>query len=62
VGLLVGAVPCVPTGFTIVAALRGQPLLGGFDPGRRWRSVVVNGAWRWGAGLLRPGARRLRLA
>ena len=62
VGLLVGAVLCVLTGFTIVAALRGQPLMGGFDPNRWWRSVLINGAWGWGAGLLLLGARRLRLA
>ena len=50
VGLLVGAVGCVLVGFTLVAALRGQPLMGGFDPNRWWRSILINGAFGWGVG------------
>jgi hypothetical protein len=34
VGLLVGAVGCVLVGFTLVATLRGQPLMAGFDTSR----------------------------
>ncbi|WP_232479113.1 hypothetical protein [Roseomonas rosulenta] len=61
VGLLVGAVGCVLVGFTVVAALRGQPLMGGFDPGRWWRSMLINGAFGWGVGVLLVVARRLRI-
>jgi hypothetical protein len=62
VGLLVGAVGCVLVGFTLVAALRGQPLMGGFDHNRWWRSVLINGAFGWGVGALLLAARRLRAA
>jgi sulfite exporter TauE/SafE len=58
VGLVVGAIGCVLVGFTLVAALRGQPLMAGFDPNRWWRSVVINGAFGWGVGLLLLAARR----
>ncbi len=58
VGLAVGALGCVLVGFTLVAALRGQPLLGGMDPARWWRSIVINGAYGWGTGLILAGARR----
>jgi hypothetical protein len=62
VGLLVGAVGCVLVGFTLVAALRGQPLMAGFDLNRWWRSLAINGAFGLGVGLLLVAARRLRLA
>jgi hypothetical protein len=62
VGLLVGAVGCVLVGFTLVAALRGQPLIAGFDLNRWWRSITINGAFGLGVGLLLVVARRLRLA
>ena len=62
VGLLVGAVGCVLVGFTLVAALRGQPLMAGFDPNRWWRSMTINGAFGLGVGLLMVAARRLRQA
>jgi hypothetical protein len=52
VGLLVGAVGCVLVGFTVVAGLRGQPMMGGWDPDRWWRSIVINGAFGLGTGLL----------
>lgn len=58
VGLAVGAVGCVLVGYTIVAGLRGQPLMGGMDPSRWWRSVAINGAFGLGLGLLLLGARR----
>jgi hypothetical protein len=58
VGLLVGAVGCVLVGFTVVAALRGQPLLGGLDHNRWWRSMLINGAFGWGVGVLLLAARR----
>ena len=62
VGLLVGAVGCVLVGFTVVAALRGQPLMAGFDPSRWWRSMLINGAFGWGVGVLLLAARRLARA
>jgi hypothetical protein len=62
VGLLVGAVGCVLFGFVVVAALRGQPLMAGFDPGRWWRSMLINGAFGWGVGVLLLAARRLARA
>lgn len=52
VALLVGAVGCVLVGFTVVPALRGQPLMGGWDANRWWRSILINGAWGLGTGLL----------
>lgn len=62
VGLLVGAVGCVLVGFTLVAALRGQPMMAGFDLNRWWRSIAINGAFGLGVGLLLVVARRLRFA
>jgi hypothetical protein len=59
VGLLVGGVGCVLVGFTLVAALRGQPLMAGFDYNRWWRSVLINGAFGWGVGVLLLAARRV---
>jgi len=58
VGLAIGAVACVLVGFIVVAGLRGQPLIGGMDPGRWWRSVAINGAFGLGVGLVLWGARR----
>ncbi|WP_188965551.1 hypothetical protein [Neoroseomonas lacus] len=59
VGLAIGAVACVLVGFIVVAGLRGQPMLGGMDPNRWWRSVVINGAFGLGVGVFLMGARRL---
>lgn len=59
VGLAVGGVACVLVGFTVVAGLRGQPLMAGMDPSRWWRSVTINGAFGLGVGVLLWGARRL---
>lgn len=58
VGLAVGAVACVLVGFTVVAGLRGQPLMGAMDPSRWWRSVVINGSFGLGVGLVLLAARR----
>jgi hypothetical protein len=60
VGLVVGAVGCVLVAYTLVAGLRGQPLMGGWDPSRWWRSVAINGAYGLGAGLLLLPFRRGR--
>jgi hypothetical protein len=54
----VGTIGCLLAGFTVVAALRGQPLMGGWDPGRWWRSTVISGAWGLRTGLLLPFRRR----
>jgi len=59
VGLLVGAIGCVLVGFTLVAALRGQPLMAVFDTNRWWRSILINGAFGWGVGVLVLAARRV---
>lgn len=59
VGLLIGAVACVLVGFIVVAGIKGQPMLGGMDPNRWWRSVVINGAFGLGVGVFLVGARRL---
>lgn len=58
VGLAIGAVACVLVGFTLVAGLRGQPLMGAMDPARWWRSVVINGSFGLGVGLVLWGVRR----
>ncbi len=58
VGLAVGAVACVLVGFTVVAGLRGQPLMGAMDPNRWWRSVAINGTFGLGVGVFLLVARR----
>ncbi|MEO3472476.1 hypothetical protein AAFN86_11455 [Roseomonas sp. CAU 1739] len=58
VGLAIGAVACVLVGFVVVAGIRGQPLMGGMDPNRWWRSVAINGAFGLGVGVVLWGARR----
>ncbi len=60
VGLVVGAVACVLVGFTVVAGIRGQPMLAGMDPSRWWRSVAINGAFGLGVGVFLWGARQAR--
>jgi hypothetical protein len=60
VGLLVGGIACVLVGYTLVAWLRGQPPMGGWDPNRWWRSVVINGGFGLGTGLLLLPFRRRR--
>lgn len=52
VGLAVGAVACVLVGFTVVATLRGQPPMGAMDLSRWWRSVLINGSFGLGVGLV----------
>lgn len=58
VGLAVGAVACVLVGFTVVAGMRGQPMMGAMDPSRWWRSVVINGSFGLGVGVILWGWRR----
>ncbi len=52
VGLVVGAIGCVLVGFTVVAGLREQPMMAGWDLNRWWRSMLINGAFGLGVGLL----------
>jgi hypothetical protein len=51
-GLLVGAIGATLVGYTLVAALKGLPLMGGWDPARWWRGMLVNGAFGFGTALL----------
>ncbi len=41
-------------GWFVVAPLKGQPLAGGFDPMRMLISVLINGCWGVGVGLILP--------
>ena len=41
-------------GWFVVAPLRGQPVAGGFVPARMLVSVLINGAWGIGVGLILP--------
>jgi hypothetical protein len=41
-------------GWFVVAPLRGQPMAGGFVPARMLVSVLINGAWGIGVGLILP--------
>ena len=54
-GLLATAV-----GWLVVAPLKGQPVAGGFVPLRMLVSVLINGAWGIGVGMVLPllGAKR----
>ena len=41
-------------GWFVVAPLKGQPLAGGFDPMRMLISVLINGFWGIGVGIILP--------
>lgn len=41
-------------GWFVVAPLKGQPIAGGFAPARMLISVLINGAWGVGIGLILP--------
>ena len=58
-GLGLGLLAAV-VGWFVVAPLKGQPVAGGFVPLRMLVSVLINGAWGIGVGLILPllGARR----
>jgi hypothetical protein len=51
-GFLIGALGATLVGWTVVAALKGNALFGGFDVARWWRPVLLNGAFGWGTALL----------
>jgi len=50
-GLGLGLLAAV-VGWFVVAPLRGQPMAGGFVPLRMLVSVLINGAWGIGTGLI----------
>ena len=52
-GLLLGCV-AVLAGWFIVAPLKGQPVAGGWVPLNMLRSVLINGFWGLGVGLILP--------
>jgi hypothetical protein len=56
-GVLIGGVLATLVGWTLVAALRGNPLFAGFDVARWWRPLLLNGAFGWGTALLLRAAR-----
>jgi hypothetical protein len=52
-GLLLGCLAAT-VGLFIVAPLKGLPLAGGWVPVRMLRSVVINGFWGLGVGVILP--------
>jgi len=52
-GLLLGLLAALVSWF-VVAPLKGQPLASGFDPARMLISVLINGAWGIGVGVILP--------
>lgn len=52
-GLLLGLLAAL-VGWFVVAPLKGQPVAGGFDPMRMLISVLINGTWGIGVGVILP--------
>jgi hypothetical protein len=52
-GLLLGLLAAL-VGWFVVAPLKGQPMAGGFNPMRMLLSVLINGCWGIGVGLILP--------
>jgi hypothetical protein len=52
-GLVLGLLTAL-VGWFVVAPLKGQPVAGGFVPVRMLVSVLINGAWGIGVGLILP--------
>ncbi|WP_043362129.1 hypothetical protein [Belnapia sp. F-4-1] len=52
-GLLLGLVAAL-VGWFVVAPLKGQPVAAGFNPVRMLISVLINGAWGIGVGIILP--------
>ena len=50
--VLLGAVALPVVGWFVVAPLKGLPVAGGFVPSRMALSVLINGAWGLGLGVL----------
>jgi hypothetical protein len=52
-GLILGLIAAL-VGWFIVAPLKGSPIAGGWVPGNMLRSIVINGFWGLGVGLILP--------
>ena len=52
-GLGLGIVAAL-VGWFVVAPLKGQPLASGFDPARMLVSLLINGFWGIGVGVILP--------
>ena len=52
-GLVLGLL-CVVAGWFIVAPLKGQPIAGGWAPLAMLRSLLINGSYGLGVGLILP--------
>ncbi len=52
-GLALGLLAAL-VGWFVVAPLKGQPLAAGFDPMRMLISILINGCWGIGVGLILP--------
>jgi hypothetical protein len=52
-GLLLGVLAAV-VGWFVVAPLKGMPIAGGWVPANMLRSVVINGFWGLGVGIILP--------
>jgi hypothetical protein len=57
-GLILGIIAAV-VGWFIVAPLKGSPVAGGWMPANMLRSVVINGFWGLGVGIILPLLLRL---
>ena len=60
-GFLFGLCGPVLFGWIVVAAIRGQPLMGGWNPTRMLSSVLINGSFGIGVALIFTGLRRVVL-
>ena len=52
-GVLLGVV-AVLVGWFVVAPLKGWPVASGWNPGAMGRSLLINGTWGLGVGLILP--------
>jgi hypothetical protein len=52
-GLTLGLI-AVLVGWFIVAPLKGLPIAGGWGPVNMLRSIVINGFWGLGVGIILP--------
>jgi hypothetical protein len=52
-GLLMGVIAGL-VGLFVVAAIKGQPLAGGWDPMAIARSLLINACWGLGVGIILP--------
>ena len=52
-GLALGVLAAL-VGLFVVAAIKGQPIAGGWEPARWVRSLVINGSWGIGVAIIYP--------